>query len=216
MISPIGKKLRREILEASYKAKACHIGSALSCVDIIWEIYQKMRADDKFLFSKASGAAAFYAVLSELEWFEKDKMVPYLKKHPLPNTEVPGVWLDGGSLGHGLPIACGMALADRTRDIYILMSDGELQEGTTYESLLFKRQHKLDNLKIYADCNGLQACGKVKDILALPDRFLKEYGVNMVKTVKGSGVSFMENNNDWHYKNLDENTYQKAICELAD
>ncbi len=210
------KRLRKEILTASYEVRACHIGSALSCVDIIWDIYNRMRPKDIFIFSKASGVAALYVVLAEKGYFPKCKVAYYLKKYPLPSKKVPGVWIDGGSLGHGLPMAVGMALADRTRNIYVLMSDGEMQEGTTWESLLFKRQHKLDNLKIYVDSNKFQACGKVKDILGIPWDFVKSFGVKVIDTVKGSGVDFMEGNNEWHYFNLNEDTYKKAICQLVD
>lgn len=210
------QKLRREIIEASYKAHACHIGSALSCVDIVLDIYNKMGKDDIFVFSKASGVAALYVVLAEKGYFPKSKVAYYLKKYPLASRKVPGVTVDGGSLGHGLPMACGIALADKKRKVYVLMSDGELQCGTTWESLLFKKQHKLNNLKIIVDANEFQACGKIKDILDVPWDFLRSMGIKVVKTIKGKGVSFMENNNDWHYFNLDENTYKEAIRQLTD
>ena len=212
----MNRKLRREIIEASYKANACHIGSALSCVDIIWNIYNKMGKDDLFVFSKASGVAALYVVLAEKGYFPKSKVAYYLKKYPLASRKVPGVMVDSGSLGHGLPMACGMALADKKRKVYCLMSDGEMDCGTTWESLLFKKQHKLNNLKIYVDANEFQACGKTKDILDIPWDFIKSMGVKVVKTIKGKGVSFMENDNSWHYFNLDENTYKEAIRQLSD
>jgi transketolase len=215
-MNKIQKKLRRAIIESSFLAKACHIGSALSCVDIIWDIYNKMGKNDLFVFSKASGACALYVVLAEKGYFLKNKVAYYLKKFPLASHKVPGVICDSGSLGHGLPQAIGLALADRKRKVWCLMSDAECQEGSTYESLLFKKQHKLDNLIIYVDWNSWQACGRIKDILDLPYKFLKSMGIKMIKTIKGQGVSFMRDNNLWHYKNLDENTYKKAICELAD
>jgi len=215
-ICKANNRLRREILTASYKAKACHIGSALSCIDIIMDIFSKMKPSDYFIFSKASGAAALYVALSEIGVIPKKKVVDYLKKYPLASKKVPGVLVDSGSLGHGLPIACGLALSDKNRNVYVLMSDGELQEGTTWESLLFKKQHKLDNLIIYVDCNGFQACGKIKDILDLPYRFLIQNGFHCIATKKGWGVDFMEDNNNWHYKNLDEDSYSRAILQLAD
>ena len=207
-------KLRQVIIKASYLAGACHIGSSLSCLDIIVDIYDKMGKRDLFVFSKASGVAALYAVLASKRLFPEEKVVYYLKKYPLASRHVPGVLVDSGSLGHGLPQAAGLALADRTRKVYVLVSDGELQCGTTWETLLFKKQHKLDNLIIYADCNGFQACGRIKDILDLPRGFLKKMGVNLIKTIKGKGVDFMENNNDWHYYNLNADTYKKAIRQL--
>jgi len=187
--------IRQKILEVSYSSGACHIGSALSCVDILEDLFKK---NGIVIFSKASGLAALYCLK-----YEKKEAVKLLKKYPV------GI----GSLGHGLPIAVGMALAGKTH-IYCLMSDAELQEGTTWECLLFKKQHKLDNLHIYVDNNGFQATGRIKDILNLPYGFLKKNGFNIIKTKKGQGVSFMEGNNDWHYKNLSEDELRRAVVEL--
>lgn len=209
------QEIRRNIIKASYETNACHIGSALSCVEILLEIYSKLKKEDYFVFSKASGVCALYAVLAEKGIIPKEKIAYYLKKYPLPNKKVPGVILSGGSCGHGLPVACGMALADRTRKVYVLMSDAELQEGTTWECLLFKKQHKLDNLIIYVDNNGFQACGRIKDILDLPWSFLEKNGFKIIKTTKGKGISFMENNNNWHYLNLDKTFYEEALHELS-
>jgi len=187
--------IRQKILEVSYLSGACHIGSALSCVDILEDLFKK---NGIVIFSKASGLAALYCLK-----YEKKEAVKLLKKYPV------GI----GSLGHGLPIAVGMALAGKTH-IYCLMSDAELQEGTTWECLLFKKQHKLDNLHIYVDNNGFQATGRIKDILNLPYGFLKKNGFNIIKTKKGQGVSFMEGNNDWHYRNLSEDELRRAVAEL--
>jgi len=212
----ICKKVRISIIENSYKAKACHIGSALSCVEILVDIYfNKLKKNDIFIFSKASGVAALYSVLAEKRIIPHNKIAFYLKNYPLPNRKVPGVLIDGGSLGHGLAIAVGIALTNKKRDIYCLMSDGEFQEGTAWESLLFKKQHKLDNLKIYCDWNKFQACGKIKDILDIPWDFIKSMGVKVVDTIKGAGVDFLENKVESHYVNLNEDTYQDAIRQLS-
>ena len=209
-------KLRKEVLRISYKAGACHIGSSLSCLNIIYNLYFKtMKKDDLFVFSKASGVSALYVVLAEKGIILREKLVYYLKNYPLCSSKVPGVICDSGSLGHGFPIACGIALANRKRNVYCLISDAECQEGTFWESLLFKRQHKLDNLKVIVDNNGLQACGYTKDILDIPWGFVKSMGVEVVKTIKGKGVSFLEDKVESHYLNLNEETYQKAICELS-
>ena len=208
------RRLKREIIKASYLVGACHIGSALSAIDIIWKIYAKMNKRDIFIFSKASGVAALYVVLAERGYFPKSKVAYYLKNYPLPNRKVPGVMIDGGSLGHGLPIAIVIALTNRKRNVYCLMSDGEIDEGTTWESLLFKKQHKLDNLKIYCDWNKFQACGKIKDILDIPWDFIKSMGVKVVDTIKGAGVDFLENKVESHYVNLTPELYLKAIKEL--
>lgn len=207
-------EIRKMVLTASYEAKVCHIGSALSCIEILVDLFWNILTDkDVFIFSKASGAGAYYAVLAKRGFFPEEKLAYYLKNYPLVSKEVPGVIWSGGSLGHGLPVAVGMALADRTRNVYVLMSDAEVQEGTTWESLLFAHQHKLENLKIIVDKNGLQACGRIKDILDIPwDIFTPP--MEIVETTKGKGVSFMENNNEWHYRAPEKDEYDRAMQEL--
>ena len=207
------KQLRRDILKTSYSAGACHIGSSLSAIKPLLIILSKMKKKDRFIFSKASGACAYYILLSEAGHFPKKKLPLFLKSYPLCDKRVPGVLFSVGSLGHGLPAATGLALADRKRDVYVLMSDGELQCGTTWECLLFKKQHKLKNLKIYVDWNKIQACGKIKDILDLPWYFLRKNGVKLIKTTKGDGVSFMRNRFEYHYWNLTPELLEKALCE---
>jgi len=209
--------LRKLILQASYDAGACHIGSALSCVDIVDDIYSKMKKEDRFIFSKASGVCALYAVLAKRGIIAENKVADYLKKYPLANKDVSGVIHSVGSLGHGLPVAVGLALADRTRKVYCLIGDGDVQEGTAYESLLFARQHKLKNLKIIVDKNSLQACGATKDILDIDKalKLLKQlFPIKVVKTIKGKGVSFIENRYEWHYWNLTPKLLKQALKEL--
>jgi len=151
-------KLKQKIVKVSFLANACHIGSALSCADIIQEIHKIKNKKDIFIFGKASGVSAYYCYK-----YPTKKAVEFLKKYPLPNKEAGLPWT-GGSIGQGLSVAAGMAIADRKRNIYILLGDGDIQEGQTYEALLFSRQHKLDNLKIYVDRNRLQALGNTEDI----------------------------------------------------
>jgi len=210
----LAKKIRRRIIEASFRAGACHIGSALSCVEILIEIFNRMEEGDYFIFSKASGVAAYYAMLVERGVIPEYKLVYYLKNYPLPSKEVPGVIWSGGSLGHGLPAACGLALADKNRKVYVLISDAELQEGTTWESLLFKNHHELHNLIIYCDWNDCQACGRTHETLGIPIETISEMGIRVVKTIKGQGISFCEDNNEWHYRNLNEAEYKQALKEL--
>ena len=212
-------KLRKEVLRISYKAGACHIGSSLSCLNIIYNLYFKtMKKDDLFVFSKASGVSALYVVLAEKGIILREKLVYYLKNYPLPDSKVPGVIFTGGSLGHGLPFAVGMALALKKQKkkgrVFCLVGDGDMQEGTTWESLLFRRQHRLDNLKIIYDANGLQACGEVEKILTLPLKFLEENGVNVFYTIKGAGIRFLEDKVESHYLNLTKQTYEEAIKQI--
>jgi transketolase len=148
------------------------------------------------------------------------------------------VW-SGGSLGQGLSVASGLAYADRKRDVYVLLSDGELQEGQTWEALMFASHHKLP-LRVVVDRNGLQALGSTESICSLEPlgAKFKAFGWNtkvcdghnvkqlkkalkgktplvvIAKTVKGKGVPFMENNYEYHYKNIDEEGYTKAILSM--
>jgi transketolase len=212
------RKLRRDILTYSYEAGACHLGSALSCIEIVANLYIKiMRMEDIFLFSKASGVAALYCVLAEIGAIPHSKVSFYLKNYPLASKEVPGVAHSVGSIGHGLPVACGIALANREKRVFCLMSDGECQEGSTYEAALFARQHKLTNLYAIIDNNGLQACGATSNIMDLTTafEFFKNTLPNLevVETIKGQGVNFMENDYTWHYRNLTSELLEKALRE---
>jgi transketolase len=212
------KKIRRTILKTSYKAGACHIGSALSCVEIIVDIYfNRMKPNDIFIFSKASGVATLYAVLAEKGIIPENKLAYYLKNYPLASSEVPGVFCSVGSLGHGLPIAVGVALSDRSRDVYCLISDAEVQEGTFWESILFAHHHELKNLKVIVDYNGWQACGRTDDIIKLThalDLVYELHPIEVVWTLKGNGVSYRADDNTWHYMNLTLHLLNKALKEL--
>ena len=208
-----GNKLRRAIIKSSYIAVACHIGSALSCSEILDEIFDKKKKGDIFIFAKASGVAALYCKMHSVE-----KAAGYLARYPLPSREIKGIIHSLGSVGHGLPFSAGLALSDRTKDIYVLLSDGDLMEGSTYEAALFIGQHKLTNLFVYVDDNKLVALGKSKDILDLDNayEFYKKNIPNFIRreTTKGAGVSFLEDKVESHYVNLTEETYKQALKEL--
>jgi len=210
-------RLRKDILRISYNAGACHLGSALSCIDILTDIYSEMGEQDRFIFSKASGAAALYVLLVEEGIIPENKVTYCLKNYPLPSKEVPGVIHGVGSLGHGLPVAVGLALSDRKRKVYVLMSDSEIQCGTTWESILFARQHKLKNLKIYVDRNRLQALGKTEEILGITKalQLLRQlFPIKVIRTIKGMGVPFMEGKVEWHYWNLTPKLLQQALDQI--
>jgi len=244
ILKDLAKKIRQNILKASFEANACHIGSALSCVEILVSLYFKiLKKDDVFLFSKASGACALYAILAEKGIINRKKVAYFLKKYPLVQKEVPGVIWSAGSLGHGLPVAVGVALADKKRRVYCLVSDGELQEGTTWESALFANHHNLNNLIVIVDRNHFQACGKTEEILKLEPLVAKwqSFGwqvkeidghnfseiesalkarhkrplVTIANTIKGKGVDFMEDDFEWHYKNLTAELYEKAFLQVS-
>ena len=239
-LDKLAKKIRRRILKASFEAKACHIGSALSCVEILIALYFKvMKSEDVFIFSKASGGSALYSVLAEKGVIPEDKIAYYLKNYPLPHKAVPGVIHSVGSIGHGLSVAAGIALGNRKRKVYVLMSDGEMDEGSTWEAILFAAHHKLDNLVAIVDYNKHQAFGRTNEVLnlePLEDKwrafnwkvasvdghdiemlksFLETTGrgpcVLVAHTIKGKGVSFMKDKTEWHYKNLTKELYEEAI-----
>lgn len=243
VLENFAKKIRQDILTMSFKARACHIGSALSCVEILAVLYSKiLKKKDVFVFSKASGVCTLYSILAKKNVFPKEKIAHYLEKYPLAGREVPGIIWSAGSLGHGLPVATGLALADKKRKVYCLVSDGELEEGTTWESALFANHRNLNNMTVIVDRNYIQACGKTEEIARLEPLAEKwrAFGwaaieidghnfsaiekallaahkkplIIIAKTVKGKGVSFMENNFEWHYRNLTPELYEKAMSAL--
>jgi transketolase len=210
---------------------------------------------DRFILSKGHSAAAVYAVLAERGFFPKEWLETYCQnggKLPghITSYGIPGVEVSTGSLGHGLPIGCGMALAGksdgRASRIFVLLSDGECDEGSTWEAALFAPHHCLDNLIVIVDHNKLQAFGAVKEVLNLEPLTDKWRAFNwavreidghnysqiedaltnvpfelhrpsciIAHTVKGKGVSFMENQLIWHYKSPDDEQLRRALAELG-
>lgn len=196
----------------SYRANSAHVGGALSCVEILVSLYfSVMNIDpkkpdypkrDRFVFSKAHDAKALYAVLSRRGYFPAEVLKGYeAYKGKLPGHAtrfcISGVEYSAGSLGHGLPIAVGVALAAKRRGskerVFVLLSDGECDEGTTWESALFAAHHALDNLTLIIDYNKLQGFGYVEDVLRLEPftEKWKTFGWN-VKEVDGHSFSKLE------------------------
>lgn len=246
----IARRLRFKLIEMSHAAGTPHLGSALSCVDILVAAYWNVvRVDaknpsdparDRFILSKGHAASALYATLAERGFFPKewlDKFAQHrspLAEQPAPNC-APGVELATGSLGHGLPVGVGMAMAARIRKldyrVFVCMSDGECNEGTVWEAAMFAPAQKLENLCVVVDYNKWQATGRSNEIMALPSlrdkwaafgwdthevdghniaeltRLLKTVPAGLGKplaivahTIKGKGVSFMQDDNNWHYR----------------
>lgn len=213
------KQIQKDILTSSFEAGACHLGSSFSCVNILVDLfYLEKIKPEQFIFSKASGVATYYSILAEQGYFPKEKLAYYLKNYPECSKEVPGVIHSIGSVGMGLSVAVGLALADRTKNIYCLISDGQLNEGVTYEAALFAGQHNLTNLYVICDNNGIQALGRTKDILNLDNafKFFENTFPNFrnVKTIKGDGISFLANKAESHYMNLTEETFKQALSEI--
>jgi len=169
------KEIRRKVIELLYRHKAAHLGSCMSAIEILVSLYYKiMKKGDKFLLSPGWKAAALYSILADkkiLDWEDLLKNY-YSSKYPgLVHHTVSGVEHSLGSAGHGLPVACGMAYAlkldEKEEKIFCLLSDGEMDCGTTWESALFAAHHKLDNLFVFVDYNKIQAFGRTNEVLNL-------------------------------------------------
>lgn len=150
---------RRRIIEISYEAGVGHLGSTLSAVDIIEAVFSVKKPEEKFVLSNGHAASALYAVL-ERYGLLKDPDIKKLGVHPDRDPAL-GIEVSTGSLGQGLPIAVGMALADRTKNVYCCISDGECAEGSVWESLRVAYEQKLNNLKLIVNANGFGGYGKV-------------------------------------------------------
>ena len=236
-------KLRRETLLMFEKKGEAHLGGSFSMIEIIITLYKRiLKKNDKFILSKAHASFPLCMLLKE------SKLNPKITTH-LELDEKNGINCTTGSLGHGLPIATGMAFANKIQKksgkIYVMISDGECQEGTTWESLLIASKHKLDNLIILIDYNKIQALSKLDDALPLNNLVKKfeafnincidvQYGHNfssilnafnkkikknkptaiIFNTIKGKGISFMEDNNNWHYRIPSDEEVKLAKKEL--
>lgn len=260
----LAKTIRAHVLRMTHKANASHVGTCLSIADILAVLYGGvLRVDptqldwpdrDRFILSKGHGAAAAYSVLAECGFFPKEWLDSYsqddskLAGHI--TSSVPGVEVSTGSLGHGLAIGCGMALLGKREErpyrVFALLSDGELDEGSNWEALLFAPQHCLDNLIVVVDYNKIQAFGNIKEVLDLDPladkwrafrwtvREIDGHDYEQIEdalvsvpfesgkpsaiiahTVKGKGVSFMENQLAWHYKSPNDEQLAQALAELG-
>lgn len=247
-LTKIANIIRSRVIETSSIAHVPHLGSCLSCIDILVALYwQTLNINpklphelsrDRFILSKGHAAPALFQVLAMKEFFPKSWLDNYghdgslFGEHP-PAHGVPGIEAATGSLGHGLPIGVGLALGSRVHQInnhiYVLMSDGECNEGSVWEAAMFAAAQKLNNLTIIIDFNKWQATGRSEEIMALNplcDKWaafgwdvseinghefsqiisaLKKSpsakpNAIIAHTVKGKGVSFMEDNNNWHYR----------------
>ena len=179
---------RRLVLECALASGSCHIGSSLSLVDVLTVLYREvLRRNDAFLLSKGHAAAGFYSVLARAGVIDPEELVDgYCRDGGTfaghPERGLPGVEITGGSLGHGLSIALGRALAARHdrdgRRIFCLLGDGELNEGSVWEAIALAGHLGLDNLTAIVDANGLQGLGRAADVLDLEplDAKLEAFG----------------------------------------
>lgn len=256
--------IRRRSIQMIRGARSSHLGTVLSMADLLGVLYAEiLRVDplrpdwperDRFVLSKGHGCAGVYAALAErgffpAEWLDRFCIDGGILPGHITHTGIPGVEASTGSLGHGFPMAVGMALAAK-RDgaswrVFTLLSDGECDEGSVWESALFAPHHRLDNLVAIVDYNKIQSLGHVRDVLDLDplgkkwesfgwavreidghdtDRITEAlrgapYAVGkptcvIAHTVKGKGVSFMEDKLLWHYRSPDDQEYARALAEL--
>jgi transketolase len=226
-LTELSKQIRKEVLAMSLETGEGHVAPAYSCVDIIVTLYENiLRPEDKFILSKGHACFAQYCML------RYKGLNPTIRGHPDLEPEQ-GITCTTGSLGHGLPIGIGMALAKKLKKepgrVFVLLGDGECQEGVIWESMNIAYKHQLDNLVIIVDNNGLQALTTTKEVIgdmSLINKFFsfgalvtscdghnheeltnwlsitpsnKPY-VIIANTIKGKGLSCMENKPEWHNK----------------
>ena len=152
--------LHDRIIEISKKLRLAHLGSNLTSVDIIDEIYTIKKENEPFILSSGHAGLALFVVLEKHYGIDAEEIFRVCGTHPERNSKYK-IYCSTGSLGHGLPIAVGMALADRTRNVYCLISDGECAEGTIWESANIIRKYDVDNLKLYMNWNGWSAYDRI-------------------------------------------------------
>ena len=264
-LSTTALTLRQRLVTTSATAKIPHLGSCLSCVELLVALYwQELRVDpaqpddldrDRFLLSKGHGAPILFQVLAERGFFPLERLEDFGKagsvfhEHPPKPGYIPGIEAATGSLGHGLPMALGMALAARIQQhptrCYALLSDGECNEGSIWEAALLAASQKVHTLTAIIDFNKWQATGRSQEVMALDPLAGKweAFGwhaqeidghdfeaisealalaraeterpsVIVAHTVKGKGVSFMEDDNNWHYRTPDPEELVAALAEL--
>lgn len=182
-LTPEQKYIRRKIIEISHEGRFSHLGSCLSVADIIYSIYEIKNRDERFILSSGHAGIALYVIL-EKHGLMKASVIKDLAIHPDRNPAL-GIDLSTGSLGHGLPVALGMALADRRKNVYCVLSDGECAEGSVWEALRIGLEQQLANLKIVINANGWGAYCPI----SLPGLIgrIKGFGYT-VKTVDGHSI----------------------------
>ena len=256
-------KVRMGVIEGVFNAKSGHPGGSLSISDVLTYLYfAKMHIDpkqpemadrDRLVLSKGHCAPALYSVLAQRGFFPWEELQSLrhigamLQGHPCIHT--PGVDMSSGSLGQGISVACGMALAGKLDNaaykVYAVLGDGEIEEGQVWEAAMFASHYQLDNLLAIVDYNGLQIDGKLSEVCSpepIPEKFAA-FGWHVIqmdahdfdsieaafaeaeqivgqpvvivqKSVKGKGVSFMENQAGWHGKAPNQAEYEQAMAEL--
>lgn len=260
----LAKRIRIDVLHMVHNAHASHIGSAFSIADVLAVLYAdilkydvenpKWAERDRVVLSKGHAGSALYAVLGEVGFFDKEQLNEYgqngspFSEH-ISHKGIPGIELSTGSLGHGVCVATGMALAAKIDAIpcrvYAIVGDGECDEGSFWETVMFANQYNLSNFTVIIDRNNMQAMGNTDSVISTGDlaKKISEFGWNaltidgnnhpailsalqtkfdngkpvciVANTIKGKGVSFMENQLIWHYRDPQGEFYEKALEELG-
>ncbi len=257
------KSMRCSALKMTFSSGSGHVGPAFSATDICATLYfgvmkhdandPAMPDRDRFILSKGHGVFALYTALHECGYFGEEMLYTFEK----PNTHfaghpcakgVPGIEFSTGSMGHGISVAAGMALASRISktpyNVYVVAGDGELNEGSNWEAVMFAKQNKLDNLCVIVDANGFQHDSLCRDVMDMDitaifrahgwdavdvdghdvaalleafsniDHHAGRPTVIVAHTIKGKGVSFIENNNNWHHAGISQEQLACALGEL--
>ena len=260
-LEKIANNTRIDIIDMIYNAKSGHPGGSLSVVDILTVLYhkemnlnldEKGKRIDKCILSKGHAAPALYATLASVGILDRNLLKTLRKSGSIleghPSIKIPGIDSSSGSLGQGLSIANGMALAKKIDNlpgyVYVILGDGELEEGQNWEAFMTTNKYNLNNVIIFIDNNGLQIDGSIQDVKKLNNinEKIVSFGLNVItcdgnningiseavsiskkstkptciiaKTIKGKGVSFMENEVSWHGKSLTDEEYIIAKNEL--
>jgi transketolase len=257
------RAVRARVLQMAHDGRTPHVASALSCIDLLVALYfSVLRIDpaqpddpgrDRLLLSKGHGCMAQYGALAERGFFPESVLGEYardggrLAEHPGPYC-VPGIEAATGSLGHGLPIGAGMALAAKLRGksyrVFVVLSDGECYEGSVWEAALFAPAHRLDGLTAIVDYNGWSAMDRTPPAMDPLAEKWRAFGWSVreidghdiealtsvlgaapfepgrpsaviARTVKGKGVSFMENDLEWHYRPPNDDDLRRALLEIS-
>jgi transketolase len=256
------RKIRIHVLNMVMNAQSSHIGSSFSIVEILTVLYKVIlnvnpkHIDDpnrdKFLLSKAHGSTSLYGVLAELGFFPLSHLEKYyINDGILPghlDQQTIGIEFSFGSLGHGLSVGLGMAISNNQMNnpgkIYVLMGDGECNEGSVWEAIMLASHLKLSNITAIVDYNKIQSFGNTNEVInqePMNERW-KSFGWDVIEinghsfeelvgafevistkpkviiahTIKGKGVSFMENSLDWHYKSPNDEQYEMALKEISE
>lgn len=198
--------LEKRVIDLSYKHKLTHIGSCLTAVGPIEAIYKVKKPNEPFILSAGHMGLALYCVLEAWGFGDAEDLVVKYGTHPDRDMER-GIWASTGSLGHGIGLAVGMALADRTRNVYVLISDGEAAEGSLWEALRIAGDQRLENLRVGIICNGYGAYGKV-ELDALEKRLQLFYPTLVIKVNTFSYPDFLQGQQA-HYIQLTDEMYQE-------